>query len=193
MKLFLLIQTNFLWRERFAFSKISFRTRTGFVVERKQRDRRRNNVRSEMNFISLDENQIFFSIHFSSHKSNEENILAGDQYESLWSDFLASLQRENAESVDEPATSVATTTEDDDNEDDPEFRLPETELELDDDLDEELHVSSRTEKTPRTFFFFLRFAFYRHNETLFHYESIRNSREKRILMKRKSCGFYYFK
>ncbi|CAF1571101.1 unnamed protein product, partial [Adineta steineri] len=35
------------------------------------------------------------------------------------------------------------TTEDDDIDDDPEFRLPETDYEIDDDLGDELHVSSK--------------------------------------------------
>jgi hypothetical protein len=73
-----------------------------------------------------------------------EELLRGDQYESLWTDFLASLQQENNHRADEQPTSiVTTTTEDDDNDDDPEFRLPDTDYDLEDDLDDELHVSSR--------------------------------------------------
>lgn len=78
----------------------------------------------------------------------EDEILPCDQYDSLWSNFLASLQTENENSNeklhDEQQKSViTTTTEDDDQDDDPEFHLPETDCELEDDLGEELHVSSR--------------------------------------------------
>jgi hypothetical protein len=78
----------------------------------------------------------------SSHP--DEELLPSDQYESLWKEFLAELQKEN----DEQQTSIITTTtttitaEDDDNDDDPEFRLPDTDYDIDDDLGDELHVSS---------------------------------------------------
>ncbi|CAF1315866.1 unnamed protein product [Adineta ricciae] len=78
----------------------------------------------------------------------EEELLRGDQYESLWTEFLASLQTQNNpqtnDQQDEQQKSVrTTTTEDDDNDDDPEFHLPDTDYEVDDDLGDELHVSKR--------------------------------------------------
>jgi len=44
---------------------------------------------------------------------------------------------------DQQQKSVITTTTEEDDQDDPEFRLPETDYELEDDLGEGLHVSSR--------------------------------------------------
>ena len=74
----------------------------------------------------------------------DEELLPSDQYESLWTDFLASLQTENDPQQDEQQKSiVTTTTEDDDIDDDPEFRLPDTDYDLEDDLGDELHVSSK--------------------------------------------------
>lgn len=75
----------------------------------------------------------------------DEELLPTDQYESLWTDFLASLQRENDHQRDEQQKSViTTTTEDDDIDDDPEFRLLETDYDVEDDLGDELHVSSKS-------------------------------------------------
>ncbi len=79
---------------------------------------------------------------FSISACPDEEILRGDQYESLWTEFLASLQTENDHQQDEQQKSIITTTEDD-NDDDPEFRLPDTDCEIDDDLEDELHVSSK--------------------------------------------------
>ncbi|CAF4676793.1 unnamed protein product, partial [Rotaria sp. Silwood2] len=73
----------------------------------------------------------------------DEEILRGDQYESLWTEFLASLQTGNDQQQDEQQKSIITTTEEDDNDDDPEFRLADTENDIDDDLEDELHVSKR--------------------------------------------------
>ncbi|CAF3612553.1 unnamed protein product [Rotaria sordida] len=74
----------------------------------------------------------------------DEEILRSDQYESLWTEFLASLQTGNDQQQDEQQKSIiTTTTEDDDNDDDPEFRLADTENDIDDDLEDELHVSKR--------------------------------------------------
>ncbi|UJR10517.1 hypothetical protein I4U23_014720 [Adineta vaga] len=78
----------------------------------------------------------------------DEELLRGDQYESLWTEFLASLQTQNDQQKndqqDEQQKSVrTTTTEEDDIDDDPEFRLPDTDYEVDDDLGDELHVSKR--------------------------------------------------
>lgn len=74
----------------------------------------------------------------------DEELLPSDQYESLWTEFLASLQKESDHQQDEQQKSViTTTTEDDDNDDDPEFRLPETDYDHEDDLGDELHVSSK--------------------------------------------------
>jgi len=78
----------------------------------------------------------------------DEEILPGDQYESLWTEFLASLQtgneNENESQLDKQQKSIiTTTTEEDDNDDDPEFRLPDTDYDIDDDLGDELHVSSK--------------------------------------------------
>lgn len=71
--------------------------------------------------------------------------MPSDQYESLWTDFLASLQRENERPADEQPKSIVTTATEDDDNDDPEFRLPDADFDLDDDLDEELRVSSEIE------------------------------------------------
>ena len=81
-------------------------------------------------------------LHFRSHSN--EALLPADQYESLWTDFLPSLQQENRHHpADEQTKSIVTsTTEKDENDDDPEFRLPDNRYDLEDDLDEELHVSS---------------------------------------------------
>ncbi|CAF1129056.1 unnamed protein product [Adineta steineri] len=78
----------------------------------------------------------------------DEEILRGDQYESLWTEFLASLQTGTDSKTDyqqdeQQKSIITTTTEDDDIDDDPEFRLPETDYEIDDDLGDELHVSKR--------------------------------------------------
>lgn len=73
----------------------------------------------------------------------DEELLPSDQYESLWTDFLASLQRENGQPVDEQPKSIVTTVTEEDDNDDPEFRLPDTDYDVDDDLDDELHVSRR--------------------------------------------------
>ncbi|CAF0828197.1 unnamed protein product [Rotaria sp. Silwood1] len=74
----------------------------------------------------------------------DEEILRSDQYESLWTEFLASLQTGNDQQQDEQQKSIITTiTEEDDNDDDPEFRLADTENDIDDDLEDELHVSKR--------------------------------------------------
>lgn len=74
----------------------------------------------------------------------DEELLPSDQYESLWTEFLASLQKENDRQQDEQQKSIiTTTTEDDDIDDDPEFRLPDTDYDVEDDLGDELHVSSK--------------------------------------------------
>lgn len=73
----------------------------------------------------------------------DEELLHGDQYESLWTEFLASLQTGNDQQQDEQPNSTIATTEEEDNDDDPEFRLADTENEIEDDLDDELHVSSK--------------------------------------------------
>jgi hypothetical protein len=79
---------------------------------------------------------------YSSHP--DEELLPSDQYESLWTEFLASLQTgANDQQDEQPKSIITTTTEEDDNEDDPEFRLPDTDYDIDDDLGEDLHVSSR--------------------------------------------------
>ncbi|CAM4931852.1 unnamed protein product [Rotaria socialis] len=73
----------------------------------------------------------------------DEEILRGDQYESLWTEFLASLQPGNDQQQDKQQTSLITTTEEDDNDDDPEFQLADTENDIEDDYEDELYVSRR--------------------------------------------------
>ena len=87
-----------------------------------------------------------FTVLFSANP--DEELLPSDQYESLWTDFLASLQRENDRVGDEQPKSIVTTATEEDDNDDPEFRLPDNDYDVDDDLDEELRVSSK-----RTFLF----------------------------------------
>jgi len=73
----------------------------------------------------------------------DEELLPSDQYESLWTEFLASLQTGNDNQQDEQQKSIITTTTEEDDNDDPEFRLPDTDYDIDDDLEDELHVSKR--------------------------------------------------
>ncbi len=92
--------------------------------------------------------QIFIKVNFDSSPYPDEEILRGDQYESLWTEFLASLQTGNenlndSQCDEQQKSIITTTTEEDDNDDDPEFRLPDTDYDIDDDLGDELHVSSK--------------------------------------------------
>ena len=115
------------------------RTRVGLVIEGQYCIAGRVTVSSSSPKPDRLASEHYF--HCRSH-SNEE-LLPADQYESLWTDFLASLQHENHHSADEqPKSIVTSTTEDDENDDDPEFHLPDNHYDLEDDLDEELHVSS---------------------------------------------------
>jgi len=86
-------------------------------------------------------------VYFYCSSCPDEEILHTDQYESLWTDFLASLQtgneNQNDSQQDEQQKSIITTTTEDDDNDDPEFRLPDTDYDIDDDLGDELHVSSK--------------------------------------------------
>lgn len=101
----------------------------------------------------------------------DEEILRGDQYESLWTEFLASLQAGNDQQQDEQEKSIVTTTEDDDNED-PEFRLGDAENDIDDDLDEELHVSSKLKFTI-TFFLLIIFTRLKDGNWLYYWKIMR--------------------
>ncbi len=90
----------------------------------------------------------FIKVNFDYSPCPDDEILRSDQYESLWTEFLASLQtgneNPNDSQYDEQQKSIiTTTTEEDDNDDDPEFRLPDTDYDIDDDLGDELHVSSK--------------------------------------------------
>ena len=83
-------------------------------------------------FVSFSERELALLLKDSNTLTDEiasypdEEILRGDQYESLWTEFLASLHQENNQQQDEQPKSIPASTEDEDNDDDPEFRLAET-------------------------------------------------------------------